>query len=132
MTFRLNNDTLDQTIDQTLNDFETNPALRRWHGSQMARYMIESQALSFGINAYQANRAAELIFSAVVSDKLRKELSALLKFWSPRDLSKVFENIRAELLSGHPLLTKDRVAEVAAAMGNEIPAPLCTGNQCRK
>lgn len=124
VTFRLNNDTLDQTIDQTLNDFETNPALRRWHGSQMARYMIESQALSFGINAYQANRAAELIFSAVVSDKLRKELSALLKFWSPRDLSKVFENIRAELLSGHPLLTKDRVAEVAAAMGETRFQPL--------
>ncbi|NKC23426.1 hypothetical protein HED50_22825 [Ochrobactrum oryzae] len=72
VTFKLNNDTLDQTIDQTLNDFQTNPALCRWHGSQMARYMIESQALSIGVNAYQANRAAELIFSAVVSDKLRR------------------------------------------------------------
>ncbi len=124
VTFGINNNTINKTIDQTLNEFEANPALRRWHGSQMARYMIESQALSFGVNAYQANRAAELIFSAVVSDKLRKELSALLKFWSARDLSTVFENIRSELLSEHPLLTKDRVAEVAAAMGEAKFQPL--------
>ncbi|MBB4509546.1 AAA domain-containing protein [Rhizobium leguminosarum] len=124
VTFRLNDDTLEKTIDQTLSEFNTDTALLRWHGSQMARYMIESRALSFGVNAYQANRAAELIFSAVVSDKLRKELSALLKFWSPRDLSIVFENIRAEILSEHPLLTADRVAEVAAAMGDKRFQPL--------
>jgi hypothetical protein len=124
VTFRLNTHTLDESIDQTLRDFETDASLRRWHGSQMARYMIESRALSFGVNAYQANRAAELIFSAVVSDNLRKELSALLKFWSPRDLSNVFENIRAEMLSEHPLLTPDRVAEVAGAMGDKKFQPL--------
>ncbi|MBY3101165.1 DEAD/DEAH box helicase [Rhizobium laguerreae] len=124
VTFRLNNDTLDRSIDQILIDLDRDTALRRWHGSQMARYMIESRALSLGVNAYQANRAAELIFSAVISDKSRKELSALLKFWSPRDLSVVFENIRSELLSEHPLLTSDRVAEVAAAMGDKKFQPL--------
>lgn len=124
ITFAVKDDRLDRYVNGVIAGFEDNPSVRRWHGSQMARFLIEKRALAYGINAYHANRAAELIFSAVASDSVRKDLSGLLRFWSAQDLATIFETIRTDLLNEHPLLTRDRVADTAARLGDIKFQPL--------
>lgn len=124
VTFAVKDDRLDRFVDRIIDGFEDDPSARRWHGSQMARFLIEKRALAYGVNAYHANRAAELIFSAVASEEVRKDLRGLLRFWSPQDLAAIFETIRTDLLSEHPLLTRDRVADTAARLGDIRFQPL--------
>lgn len=124
VTFTADGGRLDRFVDRVVDGFETDPVARRWHGSQMARFLIEKRALAYGVNAYHANRAAELIFSAVASETVRKDLSDLLRFWSAQDLATVFETIRTDLLKEHPLLTRDRVAETAVSLGDIRFQPL--------
>ncbi len=124
VTFTVNDDRLNTYVGQTIDGFKANTFARRWHGSQMARFLIEKKALAYGVNAYHANRAAELIFSAVASDGMRKELSNLLRYWSAEDLATVFGDVRSEMLSQHPLLTTGRVAETAASLGDMRFKPL--------
>jgi hypothetical protein len=123
-SFTVKEPLLDAFVGQVIDSFEDDTASRRWHGSQMARFLIEKRALAYGVNAYHANRAAELIFSAAASPAMRKELSSLLRFWSAQDLRAVLESVRTDVLGQHPLLTADRVSETAASLGGIKFQPL--------
>lgn len=93
-------------------------AQERWHKGQMLRFIIGSQARAAGINTYEANRAAELFFSAAGLPKLRERLKNLIRRWDSVALGNLLQDTYSELLRQHPLLSQRRVERIAGALGD--------------
>ncbi len=90
----------------------------RWHRAQMFRYLIGSQARAAGINAYEANRAADLLFSAAGRPDLRDRLRGLVRRWDAQTLGELLRQTFSEMLAYHPLLSERRVNRLAEALGD--------------
>ena len=90
----------------------------RWHRGQMFRYLIGSQARAAGINAYEANRAADLLFSAAGRPDLRERLRGLVRRWDAQTLRDLLQQTFSEMLAHHPLLSERRVDRLADALGD--------------
>jgi hypothetical protein len=90
----------------------------RWHRGQMFRYLIGSQARAAGINAYEANRAADLLFSAAGRPDLRERLRGLVRRWDAQTLRELLQQTFSEMLAYHPLLSERRVDRLADALGD--------------
>jgi hypothetical protein len=91
---------------------------RRWQRGQMFRYLIGSQARVAGINAYEANRIAELLFSAAGRPDLRERLRGLVRRWDAQTLRELLQQTFSEMLACHPLLSERRVDRLAGALGD--------------
>lgn len=91
---------------------------RRWYMNQWMRHLVEARARAIGVNGYEAQRGAELFAAAAGEPTFRKRLNGLLSFWDAQELASLFEDVRATLLSQHPLLSARRVERVAAALGS--------------
>jgi hypothetical protein len=91
----------------------------RWHRGQMFRYLIGSQARAAGINAYEANRAADLLFSAAGHPDLRARLRGLTRRWDAHSLRDLLQQTFSEMLACHPLLSERRVDRLADALGDQ-------------
>ena len=89
----------------------------RWHRGQFLRFLIGSGARAVGINGYEAERAAELLFSAAGPPELRAELRSLVRRWDSVRLRDLLQRTYEELLSHHPLLSEARVARLATSLG---------------
>lgn len=116
--FHVDTQRLNAVIADQVERMKEDEATRRWHAGQMLRYLIDRGAQEIGVNAYEAQRAAELLVSAAGDPDLKRDLSYLRQFWSQTDLQNLFERTRATLLSQHPLLTERRVRRVAESLGN--------------
>jgi hypothetical protein len=90
----------------------------RWHRGQMFRYLVGSRARAVGINAYEANRAADLLFSAAGRPDLRHKLSGLVRRWDGEVLRELLHQTFTEMLACHPLLSARRVDRLADALGD--------------
>jgi len=90
----------------------------RWHRGQFLRYLIGSGARAAGLNCYEAERAAELLFSAAGPPELREELRRLLRRWDSSRLLDLLKRTYDELLTHHPLLTPSRVERLGASLGD--------------
>lgn len=90
----------------------------RWHRGQMFRYLIGSQARAAGINAYEANRAADLLFSAAGHPELRDRLRGLVRRWDSHTLRSLLQQTFTDMLVCHPLLSERRVDRIADALGD--------------
>lgn len=90
----------------------------RWHRGQMFRYLIGSQARAAGINAYESNRAADLLFSAAGRPNLRAKLNGLVRRWDSQTLRELFQQTYSEMLSCHPLLSERRVDRLADGLSD--------------
>ncbi|UKJ75443.1 AAA domain-containing protein [Azospirillum brasilense] len=115
--FHVNTERLDRFVTATLARLTSEPAEDKWHRGQMMRYLVESRAKAAGLNVYDAQRGAELFVAAAGTPALKSRLVQLLKFWDAADLAALFENVRTDVLSQHPLLSERRVARVAEALG---------------
>jgi hypothetical protein len=90
----------------------------RWHRGQMFRYLIGSQARVAGINAYEADRTAELLFSAAGRPDLRDRLRGLVRRWDAQTLCELLQQTFSEMLACHPLLSERRVDRLADSLGD--------------
>ncbi len=90
----------------------------RWHRGQFLRYLIGSRSRSAGLNGYEAERAAELLFSAAGPPELRDKLRRLLRRWDSTRLLDLLRQTYEELLSHHPLLTPSRVERLGRSLGD--------------
>jgi len=90
----------------------------RWNRGQMFRYLIGSRARLVGINAYEANRTAELLFSAAGRSDLRDRLRGLVRLWDAQTLRELLQQTFSEMLACHPLLSERRVDRLADALGD--------------
>ena len=88
----------------------------RWLRGQMFRYLIGSQARAAGINAYEANRVADLLFSAAGRTDLRAKLSGLVRRWDSQTLRELLQQTFTEILAYHPLLSERRVDRLADSL----------------
>ena len=89
----------------------------RWYRGQFLRFLIGSGARSAGLNGYEAERAAELLFSVAGPPELRAELGSLMRRWDSRRLRELLQRTYDELLGHHPLLTSARIERLARSLG---------------
>lgn len=113
----LNSDRLTSFIAEEIERQRDHPD-GRWHRGQMFRYLIGSQARAAGINAYEANQAADLLFSASGRPDLRERLSRLVRRWDAQTLRELLQQTFDEMLAYHPLLSERRVDRLADALGD--------------
>ena len=112
----LNSDRLTEFVNSEIERIRDHPD-GRWHRGQMFRYLIGSQSRAAGINAYEASRAADLLFSAAGRPDLRELLGRLVRRWDDQRLRDLLERTYAEMLGHHPLLSPKRVDRLAAELG---------------
>lgn len=94
------------------------PTEQRWHMNQWMRYLVEAKARGAGVNAYDAQRGAELLTAAAGDPQLRSRLNSLLLFWDDVELAELFEDTRSKILGHHPLLSMARVKRTAESLGD--------------
>lgn len=122
--FRLNAVRLDSFIANQAARLDIEPAERKRVIAQLVRFKIESGAQALGLNMFQMRRAAELIVSAVSVPAYLDRLRRIAFLWTVKDIAALFEDVRADLLSCHPMLSQDRVAKVAEAFGDDRLKPV--------
>ncbi len=113
----LNSDRLTSFINGEIERQRDHPD-GRWHRGQMFRYLIGSQARAAGINAYEANRAADLLFSAAGRPDLRKKLRGVVRRWDAQTLRDLLQQTFSEMLAHHPLLSARRVDRLGDALAD--------------
>jgi ATP-dependent helicase YprA (DUF1998 family) len=123
---KVNRARLDAFVASEVERLASDEAERRWHAAQMLRFLVESQAQAMGVNGYEARRGAELIVSAAGDPASRKRLNGIIRFWDGPALIGLFEDVRAQFLSQHPLMSQRRVARVASALADPKFKPLFT------
>ena len=114
---RLNSGRLTEFLRSEMDRLRDHPD-GRWHRGQMFRYLIGSQARATGINAYEANRTADLLFSAAAKPGLRETLNRVVRRWDSQTLRDLLQQTYAEMLACHPLLSERRVDRLADALGD--------------
>ncbi|SFJ97572.1 DEAD/DEAH box helicase [Sphingomonas sp. NFR04] len=107
-------------VEQVQAGFDDDEGRRDWHEAQFLRYLIGSRSRGAGIAGYDARLGAELIAAAAGNPTFAPKLRRLARFWSPATLATLFEDVRQQLLSQHPLMTVTRVARAAAKLGDDI------------
>jgi AAA domain/DEAD/DEAH box helicase/Helicase conserved C-terminal domain len=115
--FRLNSARLDAYVAAEVEALDRHSA-RYLHQGQWMRFLLESRAQACGLNAYDAQRAAELLASAARDPDLRTELQHVMRFWDTARLASLMQETRDRLLSQHPLMTRRRVDRTAQALAN--------------
>lgn len=119
LRFHVDADRLDATLDATMRAMDDDEGEARWRAAQYTRYLVESGAKAFGINAYEASRGADLVVAAAGSPLLREDLQRVLKFWDAAKFADLLEHTRQEVLGQDPTLTKRRVTRTAAAVSSD-------------
>lgn len=114
--FHLNSDRLDDFLEQEANRL-AGTTDERWHRGRFLRYLIVSRSRATTLNAYEAERAAELLFSAAGHPELREKLKRLLRRWDAPRLRELLTETFARTLSQHPLLSERRIDRLVDVMG---------------
>lgn len=117
--FHFNSSHLDKVVAKVLQELNNDPARKRWHAGQMLRHVVETRSRSAGVNAYDAQRGAELLVSAASDPNLRPRLNRLTALWSDSSLKALFQETRRTRLSQHPLLSESRVDRTADALSSQ-------------
>lgn len=113
------------TVDETrlsavtlelFREFADKPGRARWHRAQFLRYLIESRGRALGAPAYDVRLAADIVAAAASHPDFELAVRKLGRFWSPKAVAQLFEDVRVRLLSQHPLMTGRRVARAAEAV----------------
>ncbi|WP_342657223.1 AAA domain-containing protein [Sphingomonas sp. NY01] len=120
LRFKVDEAALSGFVEQVQADFANDEGRGRWHEAQFLRYLIESRSRGAGIAGYDARLGADIIAAAANHSAFALQLRRLARFWSPAALATLFEDVRQQLLSQHPLMTVTRVARAAAKLGDDI------------
>lgn len=92
---------------------------KRWHEAQFLRYLVDSRGRAIGIAGYDARLGADIVAAAASHPTFAPQLRRLARFWSPSALATLFEDVRQQLLSQHPLMTITRVARAALTLSDD-------------
>lgn len=117
LRFTVDRDALHCCVDQTIAEFAEDEGRRRWHEAQFLRYLIESRSRAIGIAGHDARLGADIIAAAAAHTTFAPLLRRLARFWSPAELKTLFQTVRDQLLSQHPLMTAARVERAADMLG---------------
>jgi hypothetical protein len=120
---RLDTARVDAFVAAEVERLAADPQTRRWHVGQMLRFMVEDAAQAVGINAFEARRGADLFVSAAADRALRLRLLAAIRNWDGAALAALLEDVRAQRLAQHPLMTPTRVRRVAATLADRRLQP---------
>lgn len=90
----------------------------------LIRWKVESGAQALGLNLFQMRRAGELILSALADPAYLDRLRRIAFLWDAREIAALFEEVRADLLTCHPLLSPERVRKVAEAFADDRLKPI--------
>lgn len=119
LRFSIDPTALDRSIAAATTEDDTEWGRRGWHEAQYLRYLVESRGRAIGISGYDVRIGAELIVAAAQHPTFASELRRLARFWSPTALKDLFQSIRVQVLSQHPLMTEARVARAADMLGTD-------------
>jgi ATP-dependent helicase YprA (DUF1998 family) len=120
LRFRIDDKALSSCVAAVEEDFKKDDAQRRWHEAQFLRYLIESRGNALGIAPYEMRLGASILATAIADPTLESRFRRLVHFWSPSALEVLFDDVRVQLLSQHPLMTPMRVARAAAALSTAV------------
>jgi len=117
LRFTVDREALDRCVDQIIAEFAEGEGGQRWHEAQFLRYLIESRSRAIGISGHDARLGADVIATAAAHTNFAPLLRRLARFWSPPALKTLFQTVRDQLLSQHPLMTAARVERAADMLG---------------
>lgn len=117
LRFSIDRGALDRCVDQVTAELPEGAGRRRWHEAQFLRYLIESRSRAIGLSGYEARLGADIIATAAAHITFAPQVRRLARFWSPAALKLLFEGVREQLLSQHPLMTAARVKRAAEVLG---------------
>ena len=117
LRFTVDREALDRCVDQIIAEFAEGEGRQRWHEAQFLRYLIESRSRAIGISGHDARLGADIIATAAAHTNFAPLLRRLARFWSPPALKTLFQTVRDQLLSQHPLMTAARVERAADMLG---------------
>ncbi|MCT7376365.1 AAA domain-containing protein [Chelativorans salis] len=117
LRFTIDRQTLERCVDQTITEFAEGEGRLPWHEAQFLRYLIESRSRAIGIAGHDARLGADIIAAAAAHTTFAPLLRRLARFWSPAALKTLFQTVREQLLSQHPLMTAARVERAADMLG---------------
>ncbi|QYC11507.1 AAA domain-containing protein [Brevundimonas nasdae] len=122
--FRLNKDRIDAFVAAELARLSGDPQAKKRLLGLFVRWKVESGAQALGLNMFQMRRAGEIIVSALAVPAYADRLRRAAFLWNAGDIAALFEAVRADLLTCHPLLSADRVEKVAEAFGDARMHPV--------
>lgn len=117
LRFTVDREALDRCVDRVIAEFAEGTGRQLWHEAQFLRYLIESRSRAIGISGHEARLGADIIATAAAHATFAPQLRRLARFWSPAALKNLFESVREQLLSQHPLMTAARVKRAADVLG---------------
>lgn len=122
--YRLDPARLGAFLDQECAALALDEAARKRVTGALVRWKVESGAQALGLNMFQMRRAGELIASALADPGYLDRLRRIAFLWDAGEIAALFEDVRADLLSCHPLLSPARVAKVAEAFADDRVKPV--------
>ncbi|QYC12000.1 MULTISPECIES: AAA domain-containing protein [Brevundimonas] len=122
--YRLNAERLGVFLDAEEARVTVDDQVRKRVVGALVRWKVESGAQALGLNMFQMRRAGELIASALADPAYQDRLRRIAFLWNTGDIAALFEDVRADLLACHPLLSPDRVAKVAGAFSDDRLKPI--------
>ena len=122
--YRLDADRLGDFLDREAARMTVDDQARKRVVGALVRWKVESGAQSLGLNMFQMRRAGELISSALADPAYLDRLNRIAFLWNKSDIASLFEDVRADLLACHPLLSPERVVKVAEAFSDDRLKPI--------
>lgn len=117
LQFSVDRQMLDAAVQKQIDEFAGVQGHMSWHESQFLRYLVETRGGEIGIPSHEARLGAEIIAVAAAHPAYLPQLRKLARFWSPATLNTLFQSVRDQLLSQHPLMTAARVERAAGLLG---------------
>ena len=117
--FTVNRDALSACVAKIVADLTQSEGRQRWHEAQYLRYLVESRSRALGIAGYDARLGADILAAAAAHPVFTPQLRRLARFWSPAALKTLFNAVRDQLLSQHPLMTPSRVERAGTILGSD-------------
>ncbi|MFO0822558.1 MAG: DEAD/DEAH box helicase [Gemmataceae bacterium] len=105
-------------VEAEVERISKNDARTRWHRGQLFRFRLASLLAGRGLNFSIAGPVAELLIAANGDEQLATRLTQLRKKFDPDAFLKLLAESRMLRLEYHPLLTADRVSQLADHIGS--------------
>ena len=119
LRFTLDQDRLATCVATVMAMLAEDEGRRQWYEAQFLRYLIETRCRALAIAGYDARLGADVLAAAIGHPVFAPQIKRLARFWSGDVLASLFETVRSQLLSQHPLMTLDRVARAASELSGD-------------
>lgn len=121
----VNSNRLDQFLDRTLQELESDDSRKRWISGQFLRYQLAAKLTALAIPSYVAGGVADLLVASSGSPELRRELHELLNDFRLDRLKTLMHDAYAQCLSQTPTLTETRIDDYISKLESIDDFPAC-------